>query len=179
MDRDQAGHTGAASGPFWAHAAWLEMTAALDWLPLAALVLAPDGTALTANEAWVTLFEAPAEAAHGDGWLRVVAPRDRGALRALLREVVPGETGCSDFRLVGPVGERWSRWWWLPGPAGRLIACVADLDERPPHDGQRHLSTPAHLAAYPPRLDQPAERPASVPGPILPMRRCTGCSAWA
>ena len=165
MERDQSRHAGPASGPFWAHAVWLELTAALDWLPLAALVLTPDGTALAANEAWAKLSEAPAEAARGDGWLRVVVPPDRGPLRALLRQAPPGETGWGDFRLAGPVRERWSRWRWLPGPAGRLIVCVADLDERPQHDGRRHLNTRAHLAAYPPRPDQRAERPVPTPGP--------------
>ncbi len=40
--------------------AWLEVTAALDWLPLPSLVLACDGTALAANVAWAALSAAPA-----------------------------------------------------------------------------------------------------------------------
>jgi GGDEF domain-containing protein len=137
-EREPYDHGGQADNPFWAHAAWLEMTAALDWLPLASLVLTSDGSALGANQAWTALSAAPAEAARGDGWLRVVEPLDREPLRARLREAAAvGESGCADFRLAGAAGERWSRWWWRPGPARRLIACVTDLEDRPPRDDDR------------------------------------------
>jgi GGDEF domain-containing protein len=137
VEREPYGH-GEAGNPFWAHAAWLEMIAALDWLPLASLVLTFDGSAVGANQAWAALSAAPAETARGDGWLRVVEPLDREPLRARLREAAAvGESGCADFRLAGVAGERWSRWWWRPGPARRLIVCVTDLDERPPRDDDR------------------------------------------
>lgn len=138
VERERYRHGGADGNPFWGHAAWLEMVAALDWLPLAALVLTADGTVLGANQAWAALSAAPAEAARGDGWLRVVAPLDRGPLRSRLREATAvGESGCADFRLARPEGGRWSRWWWRPGPAGRLIACVTDLNEGAPRDDDR------------------------------------------
>jgi len=117
------------------HAAWLEVTAALDLLPLPSLVLASDGTALDANEAWGALSAAPAEAARGEGWLGMVDPLDRGPLRARLCEAAAaGQAGGAAFGLAGPAGGRWSRWWWRPGPAGRLLVCVADLGEDQPRD---------------------------------------------
>ena len=137
MERERYRH-GTDGNPFWGHAAWLEMVAALDWLPLAALVLTADGTVLGANQAWAALSAAPAEAARGDGWLRVVAPLDREPLQSRLREAAAvGETGCADFRLARPQGSQWSRWWWRAGPAGRLIACVTDLNEGSPRDDDR------------------------------------------
>jgi diguanylate cyclase (GGDEF)-like protein len=138
VKRERSRHGGAEGNPFWEHAAWLEMVAALDWLPLATLVLTADGTVLGANRAWAALSAAPAEAARGDGWLRVVEPLDREPLRSRLREAAAvGETGCADFRLARSQGSRWSRWWWRPGPAGRLLACVTDLEEGPPRDDDR------------------------------------------
>lgn len=136
--RDNHPLRGVADNPFGEHAAWLEMVAALDWLPLASLVLASDGSALGANQAWAALSAAPAELARGDGWLRVVEPLDREPLRARLREAAAaGESGCADFRLAGSAGGQRSRWWWRPGPARRLIACVTTLEERFARDDDR------------------------------------------
>lgn len=66
----------------------------------------------------------------GDGWLGAVEPRDRDGLRTRLRSAAGAATGGSaDWRLAGPHGRRWSRWWWTPGRAGGLVACVADIDD--------------------------------------------------
>lgn len=139
MDRAQHRHSGTEGSRLQECAAWLEVTATLDLLPLPSLVLASDGTALGANEAWAVLSGAPAEAARGEGWLGVVDTLDRGPLRARLCEAAAaGQAGGADFRLAGLAPGRWSRWWWRPGPAGRLLVCVADLDEpQQRHDDPR------------------------------------------
>jgi len=128
-------HGGAVGSPFLEHAAWLELIAALDWLPLPSLVLASDGTALGANQAWAAFSAAAPEAARGDGWLGVVEPLERGPLRARLCEAAAvGRAGSGDIRLADPAGGRWSRWWWRSGVTGRLLVCAADLDEHEPSD---------------------------------------------
>ena len=138
--REQHHHGGTEGSRLQEHAAWLEVTAALDLLPVPSLVLASDGTALDANGAWAALSAAPSEVARGEGWLGIVDPLDRGPLRGRLCEAAAvGQAGSADFQLAGPAGERWSRWWWRPGPAGRLLVCVADLDEHQPrHDDPWH-----------------------------------------
>jgi hypothetical protein len=115
--------------------AWLELTDALDWLPLACLVLAGDGTALAVSQAWSALSGLSAEDSRADGWTRAVDLPDRGVLRARLRDAaVAGRAGYADFRLAGAPAGRWSRWWWGPGPSGQLIVCVADLGDSPDCD---------------------------------------------
>jgi GGDEF domain-containing protein len=133
MEREQHRHGGTEGARLQEHAAWLEVTAALDLLPVPSLVLTSDGTALGANEAWAALSAAPSEVARGEGWLGIVDPLDRGPLRGRLSEAAAvGQAGSADFQLAGPAGGRLSRWWWRPGPAGRLLVCVADLDEHQP-----------------------------------------------
>jgi hypothetical protein len=103
--------------------------AALEWMPLASLVLAADGSLIAVNRAWAALPGA-AGAARGDGWLHAVQPLDREGLRARLRRAaLAGEAGSADCRLAGLQGRRWSRWWWRPGPAGVLVVSVADIDD--------------------------------------------------
>jgi GGDEF domain-containing protein len=135
MEREQHRRAGTEASGLQEHAAWLEVTAALDLLPLPSLVLASDGTALAANEAWAALSGAPAEAAYGEGWLGVVDLLDRGALQGRLCEAAAaGQAGDADFQLAGLAGGRLSRWWWRLGPAARLLVCVADLGEHQPRD---------------------------------------------
>jgi GGDEF domain-containing protein len=129
-----AGRPGSLSGD---RLAWPELTAALDWLPLACLLLAADGTALAVSQAWSALSGLAAEDSRADGWASAVEPLDRGVLRARLRDAAAaGQAGYADARLAGPPAGRWSRWWWRPGPAGRLIVCVADLGDSPDRDDQ-------------------------------------------
>lgn len=145
--------------PLRAHAAWLGLTATLDWLPLPSLVLAPDGTALGANQAWAAFTAAPPEDAHGAGWLGVVDPPERGPLRARLCEAAAvGQAGSGDIRLAGPAGVRWSRWWWQPGLAGRLLVCVADLDGHQPRDDDPGYPDRRRLA----RFAAPSFLPAGI-----------------
>jgi PAS domain-containing protein len=118
-------------GSFAEGAAARDLVAALEWLPLASLILTDDGTAVAANQAWAALSAAPLTTAHGDGWLRIVEPEDRGRLRARLLAATDGQVESADCRLTaGASRRRWSRWWWRPGPAGQVIACVAELDGR-------------------------------------------------
>lgn len=108
--------------------AWPELIAALDWLPLASLVLAADGTALAASQGWAALSGVAAEDSRADGWLGAVETLEREVLRARLRDAAgAGQPGHADFRLAG----RRCRWWWRPGPSGYLIVCVADLGDFP------------------------------------------------
>jgi hypothetical protein len=108
----------------------------LGWLPIPALVLAPDGSAIAANAAWATLSPA---AAHGQGWLEAAEPTFRTALGARLRlAAAAGEPGSADCPVTGSGGSRWSWWWWQPIPPGGLVVCVAVMD-----DGQARVPLPA------------------------------------
>lgn len=64
--------------------AWPELLAALDWLPLATLVLAADASAVAVNQAWVALSATARGDSLGDGWLTVVEPVDRATVRSRL-----------------------------------------------------------------------------------------------
>ena len=64
---------------------WPVTAAGLDWLPLPALVLAADGSAITANGAWAALPEIRPEGWRGNGWWQAVDPLDRAAVVARLR----------------------------------------------------------------------------------------------
>jgi len=119
----------------------LDTAVRLDQLPLATLILAGDGTAVKANQAWAALTARAPETACGDGWPGLLAPADRGAFEALLRAAArAGQAGSAEVRLAGPGPERTSRWWWRPGPAGQLVVCVAELDGLLPQDPDDVLS---------------------------------------
>ena len=106
-----------------------ESAVRLDQLPLATLVLAGDGTAVQANQAWAALTAGAPEATRGDGWPSLLAPADRGAFEARLRAAaLAGQAGSAEVRLAGPGAERASHWWWRPGAAGQLVVCVAEID---------------------------------------------------
>jgi hypothetical protein len=110
-----------------------ELAAAFDLLPLASLVLAADGSALTVNEEWALFSEVPGWASRGEGWLGAVEPADRESLRRLLAgAVAAGQPGSADFRLTGSGGGRPTRWWWRPDGPGQLVVCVAALDSADP-----------------------------------------------
>lgn len=108
-----------------------ELIAALDWLPVAALILADDGTVLAANQTWDDLV-GTSSARNGDqgrsgDWLSAVWPADAGALRPRLQAAAAdGGTGSADIRLTGASRTRWSRWWWRAGPTGYLIVCAGE-----------------------------------------------------
>lgn len=133
----------------------LGLTAWLGWLPIPALVLDADGSALAANARWATLSPQPAD---GQGWLGAADPAFRPALGARLRlAAAAAEPGSADCRVSGPDGGRWSRWSWQPIPGG-LIVCVAVLD-----DGQARVPLPVRADTG----DQPAQassRPAAHTG---------------
>jgi hypothetical protein len=106
----------------------LDVAVRLEQLPLATLILARDGTAVTANQAWAALAAGTPEAARGDGWLGLLAPADRAAFATMLRAAArAGQAGSAEVRLAGAGAQRASRWWWRPGPAGQLVVCVAEL----------------------------------------------------
>jgi PAS domain-containing protein len=130
-----SGARGRAGDP----AALPELIAALDWLPVASLLLTEDGSALVANEAWTDLSGVQAEDSLRRAWLDAVEPLHRALLMARLREAATsGRAGSADFRLDHKAGGRLSRWWWRLGPAGRLVLCVASLgDEIPQDDGRQ------------------------------------------
>ncbi len=110
---------------------------ALNWLPVASLVLAGDGSAVSANDAWAVLSGVQIEDSLGDGWLAAVEPLARVTLRARLRgAAAAGRAGSADIRLAQTGGGRWSRWWWRPGPARQIVACVANLNDDGPDGDQ-------------------------------------------
>jgi len=111
-----------------------ELATLLDWLPVAALILADDGTAVKANQAWVALSGgAAAQVASDDGWLGVLASPDRTPLARILRTAAAdGAAGSADVWLAGDEPARRSRWWWRPGGARQLVVCVAELDGHGP-----------------------------------------------
>ena len=107
---------------------WMDRGAELEWLPVAALVLADDGSAVAVNEAWTVLSKLGPDESKGEGWLNAIEPLDRAALRARLRlAATVGDPGSADCHLTMAGGLRRSRWWWRPGRAGRLVVCVADI----------------------------------------------------
>ncbi len=111
----------------------LDSAVRLDQLPLATLILADDGTAVKANQAWAALTAGAPETARGDGWPGLLAPADRGAFEALLRGAAhSGQAGSAEVRLASTGPERTSRWWWRPGPAGQLVVCVAEVGGQVP-----------------------------------------------
>jgi len=106
----------------------------VNWLPLPALILAADGSAVAANPAW-----ASALAADGDRWLDAVEPPFRRVLEARLRlAVAASEPGRADCQVTGPRGSQWSRWWWHPVPPQNLVVCVDVIG-----DGQASAALPA------------------------------------
>jgi len=106
---------------------------ALDLLPVPSLVLGSDGTALAVNNEWTQFSGMPAEASWGEGWLGALEPLDRGPLRRRLEgAAAAGEPGSGDFRLTGPDGGQWCRWWWRPGAPSQLVVCAAGLDQPVP-----------------------------------------------
>ena len=128
--------------------AWPDQSTVPDQLPLAMLTLAADGSVVAANGAWTALSAMTREDSMGDGWLRAVEPVDRETLRRRLHSTTRAgltaaagrpsactavactpSAGSADWRLIGPRGRRWSRWWWSPASARGLLACVADIDE--------------------------------------------------
>ncbi|MGE5287172.1 MAG: hypothetical protein ACM3ML_08230 [Micromonosporaceae bacterium] len=101
----------------------------LDWLPIPALILSSEGSAVAANQAWDALLPGASDA---DRWLEAVEPPFRTALWARLRlAAAAGEPGHTDCQVTGPHGSQWSRWWWHPAPPQRLVICVAVLDDGP------------------------------------------------
>jgi hypothetical protein len=99
----------------------------LGWIPLPALILAADGSAVAVNPAWATVLPV---AADGDGWVEAVERPFRSALRARLRlAAVACEPGSADCRVAGPDGDRWSRWWWHPAPPQNLVVCVGVIGD--------------------------------------------------
>lgn len=108
-----------------------ELMAALAWLPVAALILADDGTVLAANQAWDDLAGAAPVGSNDQGqrgdWLSAVWPTDAAALRVrLLAAATDGGAGSADVRLAGEGRAQWSRWWWRAGPRGYLIVCAGE-----------------------------------------------------
>lgn len=107
-----------------------ELTDTLSWLPVASLLLAEDGSALGVNHAWVALSGLQLKDSLGDGWLAAIESLDRIALRVRLRRAAAaGRAGSEDIRLAHAGGTQWSRWWWRPGPARRIVACVVSLSD--------------------------------------------------
>ncbi|MBO0769865.1 MAG: hypothetical protein J2P35_00235 [Actinobacteria bacterium] len=140
-----------------------DLAAGLNRLPLAALILAPDGSAVAVNAAWAELSGLSGHDSRGEGWLRGLDRGQRQPLRARLRAAsAAGEHGCADCQLAERSERQWTRWWWRARPGGGLLVCVAgistaDADRMitpdPPGDGRA-------AADGPPANGQP---PGTVP----------------
>jgi hypothetical protein len=128
----------------------------LGWVPLPALMLAADGSAVAVNPAWATVLP---PATDGVGWIEAVERPFRSALLARLRlAVATGEPGSADCRVTGPDGGRWSRWWWCPAPPQNLVVCVGVIG-----DGRVGAALPA--------VGDSGDQPAQVrPGPAPDVR---------
>lgn len=101
----------------------------LGWIPLPALILAGDGSAVAANEGWADLSQVPAV---GQAWLEAVEPAFRPDLRSMLHlAATAGTPGRTDCLVTGPHGAQWSRWWWQPAAPGQLVVCVALIGSDP------------------------------------------------
>jgi hypothetical protein len=97
----------------------------LSWLPLPALILAADGSAVAVNPTWATVLGSGV-----DGWLDVVEQPFRAALGERLRLAAAArEPGRADCWVTGPGGGRWSRWWWHPAPPRNLLVCVGVIGD--------------------------------------------------
>ena len=119
----------ASPGPFAEREAARELAAVLEALPLPALILNRDASALEANRGWTGLSGIPAASARGSGWLRAIEEPARSAVHSRLREAAAdGASGSAVVRLTGAGRSQWSRWWWRPGRRGLMIACIAELD---------------------------------------------------
>lgn len=95
-------------------------------LSLPLLIADPSGAVLAANSAWTELSGLSEGESVGRGWITAIEPRDAAALVTELAPPSPG--GSHEYKMVGPGGWRWTRWWWRS--AGRLISiCVADVHE--------------------------------------------------
>lgn len=102
----------------------------LGWLPLPALILAADGSAVAVNPMWATVLGSGA-----DRWLDVIEEPFRVALGERLRQAAAArEPGRADCWVTGPGGGRWSRWWWHPAPPRNLLVCIGVIG-----DGQAAL----------------------------------------
>jgi hypothetical protein len=108
--------------------AWRTVTAWLDWLPVASLLLAADCWATAVNSAWLALSSMTEEDSLGRGWLNAVAPPEREAFGKRVRLAAargkPGSDGC---HLMAADGQ-WSRWWWQLAPSGGLV-CITVMEE--------------------------------------------------
>lgn len=127
-----------------------ELRGLIGLLPVPALLLAHDGTALEANENWAVLSGVPIRDALGEGWLQAIDALDRIALRALVQDAaVDGIDGSADVRIAAPGTEQWSRWSWGPVPERGLIVTVLPLaDDSPPHRHPPAADDLVHLVAH-------------------------------
>ena len=124
-----------------------DMTAAIEVVPVACLVVDQDGAAVAANQAWAALSGIPVDDALRDGWLQAIDALDRMALRALVQDAaVGGIDGSGYFRIAVPGAEQWSRWAWGPLPPRRLIVTVMGVADAMPGDGSKQPATAVEVA---------------------------------
>lgn len=98
--------------------------------PLARLVLTSVGDAVDVNDLWCSDTGRDARTSLGPGWAEAIDPDHRdGAFELLTRAAVRGSSGTADWLVTGPLGPRWTRWWWRPVEGDRLEVCVADVDD--------------------------------------------------
>lgn len=107
-------------------AGWDEL---LESVPLAALLLSPEGEVLAVNREWTRLSGLDERASKRSGWTRVVVPDAVARLRERLTQAADTETvQTHECQLVVGSSPRWTRWWWRRRIDGNLVVCVADID---------------------------------------------------
>jgi PAS domain-containing protein len=99
-----------------------DFAAIFNWLPAPALILSKDGEAVAVNDAFVVMAGMPRAAMLGAGWLDVVEPADRDALKISVGQAGAGAANRTSLL----TGQRLSTWRWRHWRGDLLIACVTD-----------------------------------------------------
>lgn len=102
----------------------------IDLSPVGLLIGDGDGRVTAANRAWSEMSGLTGPESMGDGFLTVLDPAERAALRDEIRRAGRGdELVFGDHYLVGP-HRRWTRWWLRRQDHGqglRVVMAVGDV----------------------------------------------------
>jgi diguanylate cyclase (GGDEF)-like protein len=123
------------------------VTTLLSVSPFAVLVADDTAGVHTVNQRWVDLSGLAPGKSLGHGWLATVEAASRDSLRDDVVGVARGGAGRRrDYRLVGPNGPRWVRWWIdrheIDG-SPKVVLTALDI-----HDDQSQQADLYHLATH-------------------------------
>lgn len=120
-------------------------------LPLPMLVTDARATVRYVNRAWTELTGLSPGASEGRGWLEAI---DQGDAAVLVRRLTRERRGTGEYRVLGPDGWRWTRWWWHSEGGVRTLCLAdihddrtreADLYQRATHDALTGLVNRSHF----------------------------------